>query len=576
MILSIGLNFLVSHYQHSKFQQLEYELHVQLYYNTDSSLDLYLDTGYGFQQNNRIKVKVNRGVNHIKIPFTLLKGEQLKFIRLDFGENTKLSKVKIYEIQLLESSEVLFSFSSLQISDKIGFSKNISPIDQDNGIFYLETSATPFDPYIVFVSSYDLMIPKWQRVFLLVLPWVVLMFMPVYEWIKEKVKLGDFKMLLVGLFISVILLKAAWITMASLLLLLLGIITLIKDNKIYYTKTNCLLVFLFIIPFVLLGQGQSIKLAIPIAFLIFSVISSAIDFSDSLIEIKTIFIKVFMVFNSILISYSVLFFCYDGFYYNIDFLNFFLNLKSNSHHLLYWVFYDHTTFISFFMLIGQIFIFDLGKNKLVFRSDLIFYSLLTLIGLLLLGSRFAFALGVMITLLNFISKGILELILIPLYLLIFGFIHVVIQKIDPFRANLWEMSILKAKENLWVGHGTGTSNLLLPEQLPIIKSGVSVPMPINHSHNQFLTFLLENGVIGVLLAILVLLLLFNEFRKHENKTMLLIWFAFITLMIIESPFKTARPLYVVSFLFAVFSSNSKHRKVDFNPKKLMRFSNPLN
>ena len=551
MIFSLTLNFIFSFYVTSKLQQSNFELQIKLNYSINSSLDLYFDTGNNFSQINKKRVNVNQGANSIKIPFTLKDGEHLKFIRLDFGENTKLSKVRIDELQLLGDKDVLFKLNEKNILKSIGFAKNITSIDQNIGVLNLETSVKPFDPYIVLKPIYELILPLWQRILLLVISWVILFFIPVYKWIK--VNLNDFKVLFAALFISVILLKTAWLTLASIFMLTLGIITFLKYKSFYYNKANYLLVTFFLVPCLLLGNGQFSKLAIPMTFVIFLLISMTIDFSDSLDEIKKIYTKVFIVFGSILIVYSVLFFCFDGYYYNIKFSNFFLDLRTNRHHLLYWVFYDHTTFISFFILIGQIFVLNLKKEKLVSIQYFVLYSILAVTSLLLLGSRFALLLGIMIMFLNYNSIRILKLILIPLYIIIFGFTIGFIKSIDPFRAKLWEISVSKAKENLWFGFGTGNSSEILPINLPIQKSGITTIMEINHSHNQHLSYLLENGLIGSIIIMFTSLSLLYLYGKQNNKTLTLVMFATMILAIIESPFKTATPTYVICFILSVFS-----------------------
>eukprot|EP01093_Parvamoeba_rugata_P006811 TRINITY_DN207_c0_g3_i1.p3 TRINITY_DN207_c0_g3~~TRINITY_DN207_c0_g3_i1.p3 ORF type:complete len:162 (+),score=37.60 TRINITY_DN207_c0_g3_i1:850-1335(+) len=144
IILSLIVNFIFSFYVTSKLQQSNFEFHIKIDYNINSSLDLYFDTGSNFNQKNKKSVKVNKGANAIKIPFTLKNGEQLKFVRLDFGENTELSKVKIDELKLLANKDVLFKLNEENISKRIGFTKNITSIEQGIGVFNLENFSKTF------------------------------------------------------------------------------------------------------------------------------------------------------------------------------------------------------------------------------------------------------------------------------------------------------------------------------------------------------------------------------------------------------------------------------------------------
>ncbi len=177
--------------------------------------------------------------------------------------------------------------------------------------------------------------------------------------------------------------------------------------------------------------------------------------------------------------------------------------------------------------------------------------------LLILGSRFAWALALLLPLLYFIPVHHLKRILIPFWAALFAGTVYFIDKLDLLRAELWQLSFSGIKKKPLFGHGTGNSDLVLPDQLLIKKNGADAVIGINHSHNQFLTSLLENGLLGTMLFTALMLFIFYHFVKQNDKTMILVTFAILLLMVVESPFMTATPLYLFSFLLCCFMGFSK-------------------
>ena len=242
----------------------------------------------------------------------------------------------------------------------------------------------------------------------------------------------------------------------------------------------------------------------------------------------------------------------SGYYYNINWFNYFTNIKSNAHATLYWLYYPHTTFLSFFIVIGGLFCLDLYGKGGISRVYGLMYALFALCTLILLGSRFALLLGLALPFLYRIPVRHLSRWLIPIWMAIFAGIVYFIGVLDVQREQLWKVTWTAFKDKIWLGHGTGTSDAVLPDHLLIDKGGVDILMEVNHSHNQFLTYLLENGLLGTLLFLAAFLWLFYQFVKQGNKTMVLVSFMVLMLMVVESPFRTTTSLYTIAFLFTVF------------------------
>lgn len=557
MVLSIILNLIVGFKLKSELSQKNYLLNLEIEYRSPGIVELLYDTGSNFNQAQRESAKVNEGKNSLQIPFQLKYGNQLKFIRLDFGQDTMLTRVKINKLVLLRDTKQLFKLSNREIADKTIFLHGVEKLGNGDYSFKLDNQKKPFDPYIVFRPLNELVYSLPLRTFLLTVPWLILLFPPIFSWIKLKLKRKEFELILVGMFLASLLLKIAWVTFTTLLLLGYAVFIYFKNRKLHFGPNHFLVMLLFGVPLFFLGDGQFAKLSIPLGFLLFPIICSIIDFTRFSSEIKGMYVKVFMVVMSIIVVSAALLFFGEGYFYNIDWTNYFSNIRYNRHLLLNMFYYDHTTFISFFILIGEIFVIQQSKKNVKDENYIISYSVFALITLILLGSRFALCLGALILILSAFSVQILKKYLIPLWSAALLTIFYFIDFIDPFRARLWRISWNKSRDSIWFGHGTGNSSALLPESLPIKKIGFeSTIMEVNHSHNQYLAYVLENGLLGAAIATTVLILIFYQYAKHNNKAMLLIIFACLMLMIIESPFRTSTPLYLISFLLSIFPLKS--------------------
>lgn len=556
MALSLLLNLIWGSVLKERLSQQEYVLSLDAEYTIDGNMQLLFDSGKGFNQTQQVSVDVVKGRSSLKIPFVVKSGEQLKFLRLDFGNDTKLTEVHLKSVSLSSGEENLFSLNEKETAKNLGLLQGIEQVDK-SAILKLNTSKTPFDPYVVFSPVNKLIYPLWQRTLVLVLPWVLLLFLPVANWTLERFKKKEFALILTALFLAVIPLKIAWVTFTSLLLLVYALFELVKKRKINFTVGHLAALLLFAVPLLFLGQGEPSKLAIPLGFVLFPVIFSIVNLWDHYDDIKKIYTKVFFVVMSVTIISWALLMCYGGYFYNIGFSNYFSDLKSNAHLVIGWLYYPHTTFLSFFVLIGGIFCHDLYVRRKITGSYALSYTIFTCCALLILGSRFAWALGIVLSILIVVSTKSLKGILLPLWAALFGATYYFIDKIDLLRAELWQVSLSEIKKNLWFGHGTGNSSKVLPNQLAINNNSVETLIDINHSHNQFLTYLLENGVLGTILFMALILFIYYWFSMKDNKVMLLIIFSILLLMVVESPFKTATPLYLFSFLFAVFLNSEK-------------------
>lgn len=558
MVLSLLLNSVIGYFLKSELSQKEYVVSVDVEYSHTGTLQLLFDTGTDFNPVQQVNVKVQEGKNSLQLPFELKKGEQLKFLRLDFGHNPELAEVGLIALSLSSKNKIFFELNENEIAKRIQLSQGVEQIDKTSNL-RVDVLKRPFDPYVVFSSLNELIYPLWQRTLLLVIPWIVLFFFPILRWVRKRFEKKEFILFLGAVFIASIPLKIAWVTFSALLLLAYSLFELVKKKEVNFSPGRLAVLGLFLVPLLFIGQGKFSNLAIPLGFVIFAVICSIVDFSPNYDKIKEIYTKVFFVIASITIVNWLLLMGYDGYFYNLDLSNYFTDIKANAHLVMDWLYYPHTTFLSFFILVGGIFCLDLFKRQKIAKIYILAYACFSIVALLILGSRIAWVLAMLLPMLYIIPVHHLKRILIPFWAALFAGTVYFIDKLDLLRAELWQLSFTEIKKKPWFGHGTGNSDLVLPHQLVIDKNGAEAIIGINHSHNQFLTSLLENGVLGTLLFMALLIFIFYRFVKQNDKTMMLVTFAILLLMVVESPFVTATPLYLFSFLLCCFMGFSKKK-----------------
>lgn len=553
MAVSLVLNALIGQYLKSSLSRGNFTVTVNAVYDADTSMELMYDTGKDFNQRQRVPRPWKKGRNSVQFPFELKEGEQLRYIRLDFGTNTDLKKVELNSIALSSGGKTLFELKREEISEKIRLLTGISKVDAPAATFTLDTDRKPFDPYIVFDAVNELIFPKWQRTLALVLPWLVLLFLPLLKWVKHIGREGDYVLIFIGLFIAAIPLKIAWVTFTTLLLVTYAFFNYFKKRTIKFDSIYGAMLLFFLVPLLFLGNGKVSQLGIPIGFVLFVIIGSLIDFSNKTDSIKKIYSSVFLMVASITVVSWLLLMLYYGYYYKIDLPGYFMDIKAHAHAVMFWLYYPHTTFLSFFIVIGGIFCFDLYAKDKISRAYGVVYGVLALCILLLLGSRFALFMGIALPFLARVSVKKLGRWLVPAWAVIFAFVVYFIGDFDFRRNQLWKISWAAFKEKPWLGHGTGTSEAVLNDLELVRSAGFGTVLDMNHSHNQLLTYLLENGLLGTLLFLGAFLYIVYRFAKQRNKSMLLICFMVLLLMIIESPFRTTTSLYVIGFLLSIFA-----------------------
>ena len=555
------LNFVAGYILKDSLTGKNYVVTVEIDYDTESNLELLYDAGSDFDFTRRKSQRLNAGKQRVQLPFTLNKGEHLRALRLDFGADPTLKKVALNSLTLATEDHVLFKLDKKQIPKSISFTSDIEKIDPDTATFSISNAkASFFDPYIVFDPVNQLIQPKWIRVLLLLTPWLALFFLPCINWLQQIGKEKKYALIFLALFMAAVPLKIAWVTFTTLLILTYALLQYFRKKRIYIGLNHIVLLIFFAVPAIFLGNGNIEKLAIPLGFVLFAIIGVLMEFSKLRDQIKKIYTTIFFVFMSILIVSWIILMAYYGYYYKLDMVTYLADVKNHAYATLFWTQYKHSTFLSFFIIVGGIFCLDLFKKKAISLFFGLTYAVLAIFSLVLLGSRFALLMFGIVLILYHVPIKNLGKVLFGVWILVVGGILLLVKNFDAQRLELWETTWKAIKNNLWFGHGTGTSSTALPEYVMIKKAGIETMLEVNHSHNQFLTYWLENGLLGLFLFFVAFLYLGIRLAKLGDRTMLLVSFMILSLCIIESPFRTATPLYMIAFLIAVFPFGKKERQ----------------
>lgn len=544
------------------------KLLVEVEVDTDSSmqelfLDLYIKEGEDYIKcTNFTSQKGKSSLNYV---FDLGKEKfDSSLIRLDF-ENFKHSDgIKINQFELkgapigtninLKRKEVrknLYTFSDSVRADEYN-------------IFFFNTEV--FDPYIVFNIKSMLFFNVTLEI-LMLLPWLVFFREDLYKWVFDKVKKKDFETILIAIFVTVLTLKIAWVTFVSLLLLLLSLIKFIINREQRLVLSRQIIGFLlFFSVCVLFGQvkelGQiNLEFAFVLIPLIFIFRKSTFDFN----QFYNTYRIIFLVLMSLILINGVIFIVLLKTNYNIKPLLYFKpdHIKLLNEKLMWWLPYSHPTFLPSFCLVGIAFSESLYSKGLLRKNEFILYCLLCLITILFLGSRIAFlAWFIIVGAILFVknTKKHRSIYYLTILISFFCLTMVFIQKMDINRSNLWNISYSAIEENIY-GYGVGSSKAVLANEVFLQKNNLNTALRQNHSHNQFITILLELGLFGLVFFVSALVYLGLLIYRNSEKSFLFIYFLFSLLLIIESPFQTATPMYFYVFLLCLSSCVNKNNEI---------------
>lgn len=248
--------------------------------------------------------------------------------------------------------------------------------------------------------------------------------------------------------------------------------------------------------------------------------------------------------------------------------------------------FQHPSYLSMFLLFAIIIAFESMLDKavrMIYRSYWLIISIILLLSIYLLSSR-AEILAAIITipvyfLFKFRGSGKKRLIILSAIVGLFILIPVLVSNprfkyymqigketeltakmLNESRLSIWKVALKIIKENPVLGVGTGDIQDELNKEYSLSGSNdLNVSNNIN-AHNQFLEIILENGLIGLLLFISILLVMFSIAWSEQN----ILYLMFLLIVVFSFLFETMlNRLAGVSF-FSLFSFLLLH----INSKKI--------
>lgn len=556
MLISVVLYAILARYIKreiiSDFKGMEFtvdsssEFNAELYYTYDDQ----------FSSHKLKPTKVGKGSFLFKFPND---HKLIKRFRLDLGNMPKKMEVKITKLRLLfrERTIVLEEdavFNSIFLNSSAVF------LDKDKRIIYSRENVKPYDPYLIFAPLGALVMPIYLRFIVLLLPFFCwgFFYMPKRRSDVKPTILG----VLTLLFILCIPLKIAWTTFCTILLCIYGIYLLIKEKRTD-RKSNLFIFYICIFSFfILFGRPSELSLMnIQLALPLFAILSVSVIYKSIDAHLKN-YVFFFLLFNAIILTAGINFLLWFHNFYGLGIMDYFSEIKIYSGNVREWLFYDHAAFLSYFGLVGLLFANELYKQSKIPKEIYYLYNILMFLFIIVVGARIAL-LVFLVFRINFILK-LRPITRITLNGIIFGavasLLYLNIDKIDLNRYHLWSVSWEAIKERPWFGYGLETSNAILHDPRFMERAGFSIPLNLNHSHNQFLTFVVEMGFIGTFCFFAALVYFLYKERLFSNTTMVLFVYGLGYIFLTESILQTSKPLYVICFLFLLIVQGNAIKK----------------
>lgn len=493
--------------------------------------------------------------------------EVLKRFRLDFGSDDRIKALKISQINFLFENDTV-RFKDEALIQRYSNTSESLLLDKNSGVISFRKEVKPFDPYLVFSPLVEFIVDKKQYTIYLLAP---LMICVLIYYLRRpntfSLTIADFLFLL---FVVCIPLKIAWTTFATILLAIFGVYRVLVLKKPLVNKTLAFFIFLVFILLVILGRPSSFSdIDIQLGFLIWAVISLTTTVPKE--ELYRHYINYFTLIIVAVTASAIGFMLWFNDFYGLNLSEYFKDIKLYSRDVRGWLYYDHAAFISFFGIVGLLFVQSLYTQRRISKLMVWAYHILILTFIFLTATRIGFVIYFIVTLNTFLRMGHKKrLIINSLAFTVFASILFFgIGQIDTNRGIVWKNSWNLIKSQPFFGHGIGQSNNALQS---LYGNNENIGMPIlelNHSHNQYLTYLLELGFFGFFGLFVGLIFFLLRSGQYKNGMMITYVFACGYLFLTESPMQTSKPLYVLMFLLLLTFSE------DFGIERGEKLNAPL-
>lgn len=555
ILVGILLNMLVL-YQIKQSVVSDFE-GIEFYVPADSNFNstLYYSFSSKFSHDNKLQ-SINNNSKALRFNFPKTDALPTNF-RLDFGNDSLANLTTIDSMAIIYkdhttvlNQEELFGHIILN-SGAIHIDKN------ERRLSFNSLDTGPFDPYLIFDPLVKIVLDHHPlKGMVLIGPFLVLLVII----LKQRSAFSKLKLLdiLCFVFILCIPLKIAWTTFIALLICAYTIVLGVRDKKFDFKNPDALILVAFFLVLLIFGRPSSIKVIDhQLALIIFYVVIASARFNWQLVS--RFYIYFIVVLNSALVTSGILFLISFKEVFGLGVSEYFLKIKTFSGNIREWLYYDHAVFLTFFGLVGLLFIKELVGFKKESKGLVLCYHILLLSTIVLVGARIS-----LFIYLAFIVNISIEPkpksrilantgVFLAVLVLLFSFIS----SIDQIRSGLWAVSWEAIKEKPLLGYGLGSSDQVIHQEDIMQIAQTQVPILLNHSHNQFLTFLLEVGFIGTLLLVLFIMIYLKQGKRYKGITMVLFIFGLCYVFLTESILQTSKPLFVLCFLFAIITRMPK-------------------
>lgn len=393
--------------------------------------------------------------------------------------------------------------------------------------------------------------------------------------VEEKHKLNYFLIGSVSAVILAIPFRPLWSSYSIILLAAVGL-----GNAIILKKIEKQLLFLY-----LLGAAYIVRviwifraedfsyalgrletefplLAFPLIFSTFNVTS----------KIKSIAVRVYCVMMMMTMAYSffqLILYFQDSPYtfseytlFHLDPIWFWEHSRNFAQKMLTWE-GAHYSFISIAVLYGLHLVLYIERKTKEDKWLLTIYAAMTFLFLVYTGSRIGFFAFVAALIGYAVFSGKLIFENKSLSVVFFGLcIFVLIvglskwgSQIEPIRYHYWSRAVTAIKEDLLLGHGTGAGRIIMHEPEFEQKIGWEV----NHPHDQYLTELMQFGLLGSIPLFLFLLFAMWHGLVFKDRELLSVLLTGMIFMITEAPFNSNKGIVPFVFLICLLANFSAYK-----------------
>ncbi|HEY0740050.1 MAG TPA: O-antigen ligase family protein [Chryseosolibacter sp.] len=246
---------------------------------------------------------------------------------------------------------------------------------------------------------------------------------------------------------------------------------------------------------------------------------------------------------------------------------FWINTRYFAQNMLTWD-YAHYSFLSLMVIYGIHLIYALDAKTKVEKIFLVIYSLITFLFIVYTGSRIGMIVLICLALTYaFLAKSdlLFRYWRAGLVLIVGSIVGAIVlflsigKSLDYVRHHFQWMAVKAFLEKPFFGYGTASGKELMRD--PAFEEQIGYT--VNHPHNQFLSELLQFGVLGSIPFFLFIAALFKQSLHQRNTALLALMISCVLLMLTESPLasnKGSMPMFTALCITFSISLVSHKRK----------------